>query len=83
MMVFEDTLTENKLQYFRKGFEIIDGLPVKKDAEFENIEFDNTQPLEIELKSFCGLYNKKKELRALTALMQLKYWRLSKEHRKI
>ncbi|HMQ70376.1 MAG TPA: Gfo/Idh/MocA family oxidoreductase [Ignavibacteria bacterium] len=53
MMVFEDTLSENKLQFFRKGFEIIDGLPVKKDAEFENIEFDNTQPLEIEQKHFA------------------------------
>ncbi|MCB0726063.1 MAG: Gfo/Idh/MocA family oxidoreductase [Ignavibacteriae bacterium] len=53
MMVFEDTLSENKLQYFRKGFEIIDGLPVKKDAEFENIEFDNTQPLEIEQNHFA------------------------------
>ncbi|HMR41801.1 MAG TPA: Gfo/Idh/MocA family oxidoreductase [Ignavibacteria bacterium] len=53
MMVFEDTLSENKLQFFRKGFEIIDGLPVKKDAEFENIEFDNTQPLEIEQNHFA------------------------------
>ena len=53
MMVFEDTLSENKLQYFKKGFEIIDGLPVKKDADFENIEFDNTQPLEIEQSHFA------------------------------
>ena len=53
MMVFEDTLSENKLQYFKKGFEIIDGLPVKKDADFENIEFDTTQPLEIEQSHFA------------------------------
>lgn len=60
MMVFEDTLPEHKLQYFRKGFEIIDGLPVKKDAEFENIEFDNTQPLEIELNHFAECILKSK-----------------------
>lgn len=60
MMVFEDTLTENKLQYFRKGFEIIDGLPVKKDAEFENIDFDNTQPLEIELNHFADCIIRRK-----------------------
>jgi len=64
MMVFEDTLSENKLQFFRKGFEIIDGLPVKKDAEFENIEFDKTQPLEIEQKHFADCVLKSKTPRS-------------------
>jgi len=44
---------ENQFGYFKKGFEIIDGLPVKKDADFENIEFDTTQPLEIEQSHFA------------------------------
>ncbi len=52
MMVFEDTLKENKLKLYRKGFEIINGNPVKRDSEFESIEFDKTSPLEIEQQHF-------------------------------
>lgn len=48
MMVFEDTLKENKLKFYKKGFDIVDGLPVKRDSDFENIEFDLTSPLELE-----------------------------------
>ncbi|MDZ4713513.1 MAG: Gfo/Idh/MocA family oxidoreductase [bacterium] len=48
MMVFEDTLSENKLKFYRKGFEMVNGVPVKMDSEFENIEFDKTSPLELE-----------------------------------
>lgn len=52
MMVFEDTLKENKLKFYKKGFDIVDGLPVKRDSDFENIEFDLTSPLELEHKHF-------------------------------
>lgn len=52
MMVFEDTLSENKLKFYEKGFDIVNGLPVKRDADFENVEFDKTSPLEIEQKHF-------------------------------
>lgn len=54
MMVFEDTLKENKLKLYRKGFEMINGLPVKieADADFESIKFDPASPLEIEQKHF-------------------------------
>lgn len=52
MMVFEDTLKENKLKLYRKSFEMINGLPVKKDFDFESIEFDPAPPLEIEQKHF-------------------------------
>lgn len=53
MMVFEDSLTENKLKFYKKGFEIVDGVPVKKDNDFENIEFEKTSPLEIEQQHFA------------------------------
>lgn len=59
MMVFEDTLKENKLKLYRKGFEMVNGLPVKMDADFENVEFDSTSPLELEQRHFidCILNN--------------------------
>lgn len=52
MMMFEDTLKENKLKYYPKGFDMVNGLPVKRDLDFENIEFDSTSPLELEQKHF-------------------------------
>ncbi|MEO8665251.1 MAG: Gfo/Idh/MocA family oxidoreductase [Ignavibacteria bacterium] len=59
MMVFEDTLAENKLKFYKKGFEMINGIPVKRDSDFENIEFDKVSPLEAEQKHFidCILNN--------------------------
>jgi UDP-2-acetamido-3-amino-2,3-dideoxy-glucuronate N-acetyltransferase len=52
MMMFEDTLKENKLKFYPKGIDIVDGLPVKRDLEFENIQFDSSSPLELEQKHF-------------------------------
>ncbi len=52
MMVFEDTLRENKLKLYKKGFEMVNGIPVKMDADFENVEFDSTSPLELEQRHF-------------------------------
>ncbi|MEO6694386.1 MAG: Gfo/Idh/MocA family oxidoreductase, partial [Ignavibacteria bacterium] len=52
MMMFEDTLKENKLKYYPKGFDIVDGLPVKRDEDFENIDFPDTSPLELEQQHF-------------------------------
>lgn len=53
MMVFEDTLKDDKLKFYRKGFELVDGTPVKIDSEYEKIEFDKTSPLELEQKHFA------------------------------
>ena len=53
MMVFEDTLKDHKLKFYRKGFELVNGTPVKIDSEYENIEFDSTSPLELEQKHFA------------------------------
>ena len=52
MMVFEDTLAENKLKLYKKGFEMINGIPVKRDSDFESIEFEKISPLEAEQKHF-------------------------------
>lgn len=52
MMMFEDTLKENKLKFYPKGIDIVEGLPVKRDLDFENIEFDSTSPLELEQRHF-------------------------------
>lgn len=54
MMVFEDTLMENKLKLYRKGFEMVNGIAFKMDADFESIEFDTTSPLEIEQEHFIN-----------------------------
>ncbi len=53
MIVFEDTLKDNKLKYYRKGFELVNGTPVKIDSDFENVEFDKTSPLELEQLHFA------------------------------
>lgn len=60
MMMFEDTLKENKLKFYPKGFDIVNGMPVKRDDDFENIEFDSTSPLELEQEHFidCVLNGK-------------------------
>ena len=52
MMMFEDTLKENKLKFYPKGFDMVDGHPVKRDLDFQNIEFDSSSPLEEEQKHF-------------------------------
>jgi UDP-2-acetamido-3-amino-2,3-dideoxy-glucuronate N-acetyltransferase len=58
MMVFEDTLKENKLKFYRKGFELVNGTPVKIDSEYENIEFESTSPLELEQRHFAECIEK-------------------------
>jgi len=52
MIVFEDSLKENKLKFYPKGIDIVNGMPVKRDQDFVNIEFDNTSPLELEQMHF-------------------------------
>lgn len=64
MMVFEDTLQENKLKFYKKGFEIVNGVPVKKDDNFESISFDSTSPLELEQKHFIDCVETKTTPRA-------------------
>lgn len=64
MMVFEDTLKENKLKLYKKGFEMVNGIPVKMDADFENVEFDPVSPLEMEQRHFIDCILNKKNPRS-------------------
>ena len=60
MMVFEDTLKNEKLKYYQKGYKYVNGIMEKFDADYEVVEFENKQPLEEEQKHFfeCVLENK-------------------------
>jgi UDP-2-acetamido-3-amino-2,3-dideoxy-glucuronate N-acetyltransferase len=59
MMVFEDSLKTEKLKYYKKGFNIVDGTVEKFDSDYEVIPFENLQPLEEEQKHFfeCIAHN--------------------------
>ncbi len=52
MIVFEDSVKTDKLKFYRKGFELVNGTPVKIDSEFESIDFESTSPLELEQRHF-------------------------------
>ncbi|MCB0722419.1 MAG: Gfo/Idh/MocA family oxidoreductase [Ignavibacteriae bacterium] len=52
MVVFEDSLPAEKLKYYKKGFQRVEGVLEKFDHDYEVIEFDNRMPLEEEQKHF-------------------------------
>ncbi|MBV6478506.1 MAG: scyllo-inositol 2-dehydrogenase (NAD(+)) [Ignavibacteria bacterium] len=64
MIVFEDSLKDNKLKFYPKGIEMVNGIPVKRDEDFINIEFDSTSPLELEQKHFAECITQKKTPRS-------------------
>jgi len=74
MVVFEDTLKNEKLKFYKKGFKNIDGAIEKFDSDYEVINFDNVQPLEEEQKHFfdCVINNKKPRTDGISALEVLK-----------
>ncbi len=45
MLVFEDSLSTEKLKFFKKGFRMEDGELKKFEQDYEVIEFDKKQPL--------------------------------------
>jgi UDP-2-acetamido-3-amino-2,3-dideoxy-glucuronate N-acetyltransferase len=52
MIVFEDTLKREKLKFYRKGFNVVDGEIEKFDSDYEILDFEEKQPLEEEQKHF-------------------------------
>lgn len=60
MLVFEDSLKTEKLKYYKKGFNIVNGEPEKFDSEYEVIGFPEKAPLEEEHLHFfeCIINNK-------------------------
>ncbi|MBI5403279.1 MAG: Gfo/Idh/MocA family oxidoreductase [Ignavibacteriae bacterium] len=52
MLVFEDSLKTEKLKYYKKGFNIVNGEPEKFESEYEVITFPEKAPLEEEQMHF-------------------------------
>lgn len=63
MIVFDDTLKKEKLKFYRKGFNMVDGEIEKFDSDFEILAFDEKQPLEEEQKHFFECILEKKKTR--------------------
>lgn len=61
MLVFEDTKPENKLILYPKGIEWVNGEPIKRDDGFEIIDYENVQPLEMELRHFADCVTQGKQ----------------------
>jgi len=60
MMVFEDSLKTEKLKFYKKGFNVVNGEPEKFDSDYEVIGFPEKAPLEEEHRHFydCIISNK-------------------------
>ncbi|MCX6164534.1 MAG: Gfo/Idh/MocA family oxidoreductase, partial [Ignavibacteriae bacterium] len=60
MLVFEDSLKNEKLKYYKKGFSLVNGSLEKFDSDYEVINYPEKAPLEEEQKHFfdCVLNNK-------------------------
>lgn len=59
MLVFEDSLKNEKLKFYKKGFNLVNGSPEKFDSDFEVIYYPERAPLEEEQRHFfdCILNN--------------------------
>jgi predicted dehydrogenase len=60
MVVFEDSLPDEKLKYYNKGFQKVEGVLEKFDHDYRVIEVENKMPLEEEQKHFfdCIITNR-------------------------
>ncbi len=52
MFVFEDSLPENKLKFYKKGFKNVNGQLEAFDQSFEVVQYENKPPLAEEQKHF-------------------------------
>ena len=52
MIVFEDTRPGDKLILYPKGIDWVNGEPIKRDDEFQVVNFDSAAPLQLEQKHF-------------------------------
>lgn len=61
MIVFEDSVKDEKLKFYPKGFQLIEGQLQKFEADYEVVPFDSAQPLVEEHRHFYEsvLTNKK------------------------
>lgn len=61
MVVFEDSLEMEKLKFYKKGFQKVEGVLEKFDFNYEVIELDNKMPLAEEQKHFFECVENNKE----------------------
>ena len=52
MVVFEDSLPDEKLKFYKKGFQKVEGVLEKFDLDYQVVEFENKMPLAEEQKHF-------------------------------
>ena len=52
MMMFEDSIPTDKLKLYKKGIDMVNGVPVKRDSDYESVEFGDDSPLELEQLHF-------------------------------
>ncbi len=52
MLVFEDSQKNEKLKFYKKGFNLVNGSPEKFDSDYEVINYPDRAPLEEEQKHF-------------------------------
>lgn len=55
MITFEDSTTDKKLYLHKKGVDLINGEPVRRDGEIEEITYEQQQPLKLELQHFLSV----------------------------
>lgn len=74
MVVFEDSLPEEKLKFYKKGFQKVEGVLEKFDLDYQVIDFENKMPLAEEQKHFfeCVMQGKTPLTDGLHALEVLK-----------
>lgn len=60
MIVFDDTAKTDKLKFYKKGYNCINGEIEKFDSDFISLEYDEKQPLEEEQKHFFDCVVNKK-----------------------
>jgi len=61
MFVLDDTVKEDKLKFYAKGFKNINGKIEKFDSEYESVPISNAQPLAEEQKHFFECIENNKE----------------------
>ena len=61
MVVFEDSLEKEKLKFYKKGFQKVEGVLEKFDFDYEVVEIDNKMPLAEEQKHFFDCVENKNE----------------------
>lgn len=61
MLVFEDSSQDKELLFYKKGIDVINGEPVKREGVTEKIPYENKMPLKEELAHFIACIEKKED----------------------